>query len=66
MIIFMLYTEALFSLGDNELGIQPEGTVGANKSQHMVRALWSYSNIIISNFVAVPLISAHFVVCSGR
>ena len=31
-------TEALFSLGDNELGIQPEDTVGVNKSKHMVHA----------------------------
>ena len=37
-------TEALFSLGDNELGIQPGDTVGANKNQHMVCALWSYNN----------------------
>ena len=39
------YTEALFNLDDSELGIQPEDTVGANKSQHMVCALLSYNNI---------------------
>ena len=37
------HTEALFSLDDSELGIQPEDTIGAKKSQHMVRALSSYN-----------------------
>ena len=42
----MFHTEALFSLDDSELGIQPEDTVGANKSQHMVRALSSYNKLL--------------------
>ena len=48
------FTEALFNLGDNELGIQPEGTAaGANRGQHMVSSLWSYKYRTLFEFLNI-------------